>query len=388
MILLTLLSVIVSASNSLAVSGQVCDSSAKAVNNAFIASQEEFKKTLQRFADTPLIAKKADEVLSKLITAKSPAIISWMKRHDSEKKSESEIVHEWRNYYARDFVIGKYPQADPATNRMIEKLMNDVYAASLPKKQRDHLSGVFEQTKDFAITRAQEFKLSEKDKKALITRIKTIQLYWMDNFKDSKFAKTPLEAVSWGVAYDPATNEVNIGIEALRYANDETLFAVFAHEIGHSFDPCRWGAFFQEDNPFEQTVSCLRDPKSAGAKTRDDSQLASLTKSGRVSEEIYAALKKNPTCNKMQYPPIGIQADQSLEAFADWFSAEVLSVSPRLNSKIRTDLCEDGELNPGSSYISNRTRLNRIYLANPIIRAKLDLEKDSDLRYCPAPEKS
>jgi len=158
--------------------------------------------------------------------------------------------------------------------------------------------------------------------------------------------------------------------------------AVFAHEVGHSFDPCRWSAFYEGVWPFEKVGQCLRSDKSVGAKARDDSKLEAFQKAGRISSELGAALKANPTCNKLVYPPAGIQADQLPETFADWFSAEVISRYKNLDvSKLRLDLCEGKNLVEGSSYPANGLRQGKIYYAHPVIRKLLKSNEEND-HYC------
>ncbi len=104
--------------------------------------------------------------------------------------------------------------------------------------------------------------------------------------------------------------------------------------------------------------------------------------SGKMPVELVASLKKDITCNKSNYPPAGIQKDQILEVFADWFSAEVIAKTPKyIDQSLRKDLCKPKELMKGSSYLSNKDRLEKIYLNQPIIQKKLNLEKPS-AQYC------
>ena len=103
-------------------------------------------------------------------------------------------------------------------------------------------------------------------------------------------------------------------------------------------------------------------------------------KSGKLAKDFAKVLKLNPTCNNSQYPPIGVQADQILESFADWFSAEVVSESKYITPNMRNDLCEVQGLNSGSSYPTNQTRLERIYLKHPKIAKKFNFKGKG--KYC------
>lgn len=332
----------------------------------------EFKETeLKKFSNRKEVASKADETLSKLIAAKSKLIGSWLNKRNLNSASEVEIVKNWRRYYAENFILGSYPNSDQKVNQLTQELIEKLYRKFLPKDKQKSIQNIYSSVKELAIKKVKSYPINAEQKEKVISRLSSINLYWMSNFKSSKFTKQPLEVFSWGVAYDPVDNEINMGLNVLQYANDETLFAVFAHELGHSFDPCRWGAFFKNKNPFQKIVSCLRNPQSVGAKKRDDSKMEALVNSGKLSKELSLALKLNPTCNKIQYPPIGVQADQIAESFADWFSAEVTSDSDFLNNKTRSDLCSSKSLNSGSSYPTNQMRLERIYLAHPKIKKKL-----------------
>jgi len=219
--------------------------------------------------------------------------------------------------------------------------------------------------------------------KVIIEKINSIKLYWPDHLKTARNNSIPLDLIDWGIAYDPLSNEINIGLNSLSYTNDETRIAVFAHEIGHSFDPCRWSAFYEGEWPFKKIGECLRSDKSADAKVRDDSKLEAFQKSGKISSELVKALKANPTCNKLAYPAQGIQADQLPETFADWFSAEVISRLKNLDvSHLRLDLCEEKTLVNGSSYPANHVRQENIYYAHPVIKNLLKDKSKSKGRYC------
>jgi hypothetical protein len=105
--------------------------------------------------------------------------------------------------------------------------------------------------------------------------------------------------------------------------------------------------------------------------------------------ELAQAMKLNPTCNKTNYPPPGLQADQLPEVFADWFSAETMAQLHLLTiANLRSDLCDNKTLNEGSSYLNNRDRLEKIYFANPLLNdaiqnSKLqDKDRKSNFKYC------
>ncbi|MBL6989793.1 MAG: hypothetical protein ISR65_08440 [Bacteriovoracaceae bacterium] len=328
----------------------------------------------------PLIKGPADQILVKLINAESPIILRWIKKRNLSDKNFKQMSILWRKYYLENFVINKYPLNNQELNAIIENFLQEVNALTFSVDIKKKYQDLFGQAKTYAIKKVGQMPLSAKDKKAIVERIEKIKLYWFRSLKGSKFEKMPLEFIKWGIAYDPIPNEINIGIKALKYSNDETIFAVFAHEIGHSFDPCRWVAFFDGKFPLLKVTSCLRTKDSVNAKRRDDTPLQELVSRGRLTAELALSLKLNPTCNKVNYPPTGFQKDQIQEAFADWFSTEVISIAPYLSINLRNDLCENTQLMPGSSYVTNDTRLSKIYFAHPQVKKRLKVV--GSVTYC------
>ena len=341
------------------------------VPEAHSKAKADIEKRIESFAGKKGIALQADAMLSKLITAKSPIIVSWLKSRDLDSKSEEEIARAWRGYFARNFILSKYPHASAEIDGEIEKLVDETLATHLDKAFNERIESLFARAKKDAVAAVQAMEIGPK--KEILARIEQIKLYWPKSLKAARNNTIPLDLIDWGIAYDPVPNEINIGLGALAYPNDETYLAVFAHEIGHAFDSCRWGAFFSGPWPFEKVGQCLRSEKSVGAKKRDDAPLEKLVAAKKISSELALALKQNPTCNKLAYPPPGIQADQLPESFADWFSAEVMARMPSIEVKnLRQDLCDTRKLREGSSYPSNVDRLGRIYLAHPKLKSKLD----------------
>ena len=335
----------------------------------YLAMKKSVRSEVDKLASNKVIAEYADITLSKLITSKSPLITLWYQRGNFKDKSELEVAQSWRVYYVQNFILMKYPQ-DEKINTEVEKVVDEQLSKYFTKEYKGKLESLFNVSRDQAIQTITEMNLTQG--KEIVERIKKIQLYWPVNLKTAKNNSIPLDVIDWGVAYDPNANEINIGLDSIIYSSDENYLAVFAHEIGHSFDPCRWGAYFTGPWPFSKVGECLRSDSSVSAKKRDDSKLEEFGRNGKLSSELVVALKANPTCNKLVYPPTGLQADQLPETFADWFSAEVVARVKNLDvKKLRLDLCADKKLSVGSSYISNQDRQEKIYLSHPKIKALL-----------------
>jgi hypothetical protein len=349
--------------------------------NNYLKMKSDTEKSINAFANSKVIAAQADSILSKLITDKSPFVTGWYAKGNFKGKSEEDVAKSWRQYFARSFLLMKYPQGDSKIDQEIEKLVDGLLRKNFNKEFKKQLEKNFATSKALAIETINSMNLSQN--KIIIDKINSIKLYWPDHLKTARNNAIPLDLIDWGIAYNPLSNEINIGLNSLSYSNDETLIAVFAHEIGHSFDPCRWSAFYEGKWPFQKVGQCLRSNKSANAKTRDDSKLEAFQKSGKISGELVKALKANPTCNKLAYPAQGIQADQLPETFADWFSAEVISRLKELDvSRLRLDLCEEKTLVEGSSYPANHVRQENIYYAQPVIKNLLKDKSQSKGNYC------
>lgn len=351
-----------------------------AVNPDYPTLEKQIEQKIKTSSSLVTIASEADSVLSKLISNKSPILMNWLEKRELLSQKEEVIAREWRTYYLKNFIFSKYPTPKPKINTSVEKLFSDINHLSFPKQQQQYFEKIFQQAKKDSLQFIKTTNIEQSSKQEIISRIQGINLFWFKSLKGSRYQNKPLEFLKWGLAYDPPTNQINVGVFARKYASDETLYSVFAHEIGHAFDPCRWSAFFKTKNPFENLYQCLRSPKSSGALARDDSKMDFMIRKKLLNKEMADSLKAHPYCNRSFYPPVGTQKEQLLEVFADWFSAEVLASGSMPPKTMRTDLCSPKELSLGSSYLPNRERLKRIYYTQPLLKTKLKL-KSSHI-YC------
>lgn len=339
----------------------------------------EYQRKLVELSNQKAIAAQADVTLSKLIASKSPIITSWLSKRGLLGQSENKIVLAWREYYFSNFILSKYPNSEKAVDQVVENFVDNQLKNNFTDDYKKKLENLFSNAKALAKNKIATWNLKEKAQ--MDSRIDSIKLYWPANLKKAKNKEIPLDIINWTIAYDPVPNEINIGLNSMGYPNDETYLTVFLHEIGHSIDSCRWGAFFEGKWPFEKVADCLRSEKSVFAKKRDDTQMDQLIKSGKLTSDLAMSLKLNPTCNKMIYPPAGVQADQLPEAFADWFAAEVIAQSKDIDlKKIRLDLCDPGETLQTSSYPDNTSRLKKIYFAQKTILEKT--KATGEFKYC------
>ena len=269
-------------------------------------------------SNSPLVAKQADEILSKLIAAKSPLVLKWIsKRNFNPVKDEERIIVEWRTYFLENFILSKFPSSDIKINNLLDSSFRTISKKSFTKEIITKMNLIFKDAQKNSLKYIIDSSLSSKDKALVTDRIKSMKLYWFNGLIGTKYEKMPLEFLRWGLAYDPVPNEINIGILSLSYNSDEEIYATLLHEIAHAFDPCRWSAIIGGVNPFNKPISCLRSIESVGAKKRDDSKLSQLVSVKRITPQLAKVLKNNPTCNKSFYPLAGMQRDQILEVFSD-----------------------------------------------------------------------
>lgn len=140
-------------------------------------------ENIRTFSNKKSIAQRADDTLSKLLSAKSPALIAWMNKRDLKSKSEEEIAREWRNYFARNFILTKYPYGDLSIDKEIETLIDSINKVFSDKKFQEKLENLFKKSKEASLLAIKSMPINEEQMKSIIKRIETIQLYWMKDLK-------------------------------------------------------------------------------------------------------------------------------------------------------------------------------------------------------------
>lgn len=350
---------------SLNLNSSICESD-KAIEKQKISISNNNEALITGFSKNPKASAISLRTLSDLIKIKSPMIINWYKNRGLDPEKEPEILAlEWTKYFSKNFIIAVYPNNEASINIEIEKLFQNLLDTNFPLKKQKLINNIFEEQRTNAFNFINSLKINDNEKNILLEKIKNIKIYWPINLKDSKYKTTPLEFIDWSLAYDPKNNEINVGINT-PYMDEVNLKSALLHEIAHSIDSCRWGQTEKVNWPFEKVGECLR----TYALKRDDSQLDPLLRASRLTNIEFNFLKNNPTCNNTKYPPFGVQADQLPETFADWFSSEAMKESDVKNN-LRSDLCKDISLNPGSSYLKNSDRAFKIYFANKQISKAL-----------------
>lgn len=350
------------------------------------AIYNEIAKLKVDLANSKPIAAVADEALGNLIAKKSPVVTSWIKRRKLDVNDPVNVAKQWRLYYIENIVLssGTFKDRPKVIQDLLDKELSEIFSELYTKKKIALLENGFKLAKNSALSVLKIQLGKSKAYNEIENKVKAIKVFIPMKVKGTKVAEAPRDFLEWGLAYDPKTNEINIGLEGLNFAFAKyraTLVSLMAHEIAHSFDSCRYSGYYKSKNPFESIQKCLRNSTSAGAKYRDDSQLQFLVQNKVLTKEVGDNLLANPTCNRSLYPLPGKQRDQLDEVFADWFSAEVVAHSGIAVDNLRSELCLDKELRKGSSYVSNERRLTSIYLTQPTIAKKLKIV-ENEYRHC------
>ncbi len=375
---------IVSLLFSVALAATPCDS-VTAIAPEYQDIQNKIDDKFATAGNLATIAEEADQVLSKLIAAKSPILMTWLKDRQLMSADELKIAKAWRLYYLHKFVLDRYPTDNAAINRSVNALFAQAHDLALDQDFKTRLGTVLEKVKKDAKRLVLTWEMAQKDKQSIIHRIDTVQLSWFSSLETSPFKTNPMSFLSQGLEYNANKHQIYVGVESRSLASDANIYTALAHEISHAFDPCHWGLFIKGANPFSHLKNCLRDPQGAAAKKRDDRSLKKALKGQMISKELAQSLQQNPTCNTDQYPPSELQKDQLNEAFADWFAAEVFATSSYNKQFPRPDLCREQKSDPRASQLPNDLRLQRIYLAHPIV-AKVWSPESSAL-YCSLTDK-
>lgn len=341
-----------------------------------IGNRVQVERLVEQFALDFKIRGISENMLSRLIAAKSPMIFSFVKKRNLDpEKNPEKVALEWDKYYAKLFIIGRYSEQEVEIKLKIEQLFKVLFEKSYPKMTRDKFENALKDAKKWAKETILKFPISIDDKNIIDEKINSIQLYFPTELKGSRFEQFPLDVLEWSLSYDQNANAINVGFQALDI-DERNLKIILLHEIAHAFDSCRWGQKELRSWPFDKIGLCLRE----FAQPRDDSKLDLFYQDKKINQADYEKLKKHSTCNNSIYPPEGIQADQLPETFADWFAAEAIP-EVEISSNFRRDLCDESNNKVGSSYLSYRERLGSVFFAQPKISSKLHVQSKK-AKYC------
>ena len=97
-------------SNTSAFATEICEQ--YKIPDVFKSEQKIINKKIFEFSQKKEIAQKSDEILMKLVKMKSQILKDWMDKREFKNGEEDQIAREWRLYYAKNFILSKYPSGD------------------------------------------------------------------------------------------------------------------------------------------------------------------------------------------------------------------------------------------------------------------------------------
>lgn len=261
-------------------------------------------------------------------------------------------------------------------------------AYSLDKKTRQIKTEMIPSIKKIFENKISEMNIDSQTKAKIVRQIQRLNFKGTDCslFDDAPFdVSTALDEI---YIYDGIyTQDWGLVICKGLLTEGYSQFAVahlIAREIARTIDPCglagadlpyskaKDAAFFYKQYPFNELVTCLRNPKSANAQTRVKPQ----------------ANERTPLDIACEYDPMG-------QAFTDWFAAETTTEymshkHPQLTSQqwqkgIANIFRANCETEPEEGDANNsglRERFDKILAANPVLRQRMGCANPSAVLYC------
>lgn len=256
---------------------------------------------------------------------------------------------------------------------------------------------IFPEVRDLIIKKISSFDISETDRKNLVNKIKSIKYDGTDC--EEMVAGHDISSIQTqflpNAFYDPSANRFKFCSGYLQQSTSEFQIAqVIAHELSHSIDPCviSHGPLFkyksntlkemEREYPIKNILSCLRGPKSVGAKNFFEIQNSQIDSSDAVAE--MAQVEHQPS------QPHFCHMDQIGESFCDWLAIEIvpdyieknfsLTQAQYINgyANINRAICSDpkGQAHRQEGvHPDTFSRINRVILVHPKVRSQMGCNK-------------
>ncbi len=341
-------------------------------------------KKIRELANMRTFSKVADKILNQLSEKPgNPDLMKWADQSSTALTDKAKVVSLWREHFFISIMTGSFKNLKKFEKAVLTKNFQEINKKALPYKKKMDLTLRFIEAKTLSLKFIDSTNFDKKTKTYLKDRIASIRMEWFTQIEGTRYEKSPIEYIKRDINYDPLTHSMILGFQVTRFKDPDTVTSVFAEQIAHAFDPCRWNSFQRNKKfPFQKITQCLRTKNSITAKKRGDEKLS--TKKGKkiLNVNQVKILKENPLCNTPFFPLEYDQREQINTAFADWFSAEVMSQKEKLSDHMREDLCGVTAAAPFLAHPSGTDRLIRIYMANPKIRKKMGIEIDKKIKYC------
>jgi len=364
-----------------------CDLWADVPNTEFSKLQTLKDNKMKELANLRTFTKISDEVFNKMHNDKNKKPIdTWANSLSVDLTDKKKVISTWREHFFTTILIPSFKKLKKFEQKVINHAFQKINEQAFPYKKKEFLTVRFILAKRLAAQSINKMNIRKDIKNYLINRISDIKMEWFHQISNSRYENDPNKYFSNIIGYDASKHIMSIGYLASQLKDSDTITAIFIQEIAHSFDPCRWHALQPNVTfPFQKVTSCLRGKNSIAAKKRGDKILdLNKDKNGAplFSAEQLVSFRKNPTCNTSAFPLEKDQREQINTTFADWFTAEAMSQKKEISSQFRHDLCAITETPSYMAFPSGIDRLNKIYMANPVIRKKMGVGIDKSIVYC------
>lgn len=341
-------------------------------------------RTFSKIADSTFHSarKKKDIKVDNQIISQSPSE-TWAERKDIDPTNKKEVFQKWRKEFFGGIILPSFSKLKKYEKILIEDKFNQLNLKYFPDERKKYYQDVFDRSKKLIKVVLQKGPIDKTTKATLIKLITESKINWFNKIEGSQYELSPSRFLDGLISYNVSDNSISIGVRAATIELEDSLISIFAQELAHAFDPCRWSVQYPKKKfPFESVVQCLRSKESIAARARESKKLDTDWVNGKFLPEQVKVLKSYPSCNTAIFPLGEDQREQINLAFADWFSAEVLSSMKKVSPQFRKNLCSETLNIPFLARASGTTRMIRIYLANPILRKKTGYTVSGKINYC------
>jgi hypothetical protein len=208
-----------------------CDSSLKS-DTHFAALEKKVYEELHKAAHLTPIAKKADDSLSKLISVKSPVLLTWLNDRKLMQAQEEAIAKEWRQYYLTNMILKSYPESSTDIREGINETFKRIQTLSFADSFKKLVTDRFAEVKKQSLVAIESSKAPNYKQQLLA--LEKIQLLWLEQLDNSPYEKAPLDYLEKGIHFDPDLQILKVGIQINRYRTPTSLNRVLASELSQA----------------------------------------------------------------------------------------------------------------------------------------------------------
>jgi hypothetical protein len=366
---------------------QACDLWQDIPSN-LVKSMDAYKdRKITEIANLRAFYKVSDQLFKKLNiennTEENVALERWAHETELVKKDKKDILIGWRKQFFYTTLLPSYRELSPIQKELVNSAFVDINNFAFPEEVKKTYEQLFIEAKQLVFRLVDQQNMKKDVKKIIKGRVAQTQLNWFSQIEGTQYEEDPTSYLKYDIRYQPKYKIISIGFHATRLTDGDTIISKFIQQMARSIDPCRWSISYPHfPYPYKNVLKCLREKGSVAAKKRDNSKIKKMFSEKKLTKKQKKSIEKFGTCNSAFYPPAGTQQEQIGVAFSDWFSAEAFSLVKELSRKFREDLCVESGQKDFHSYPRNKSRLERIYFANPKIRKLINVKNVKGVKYC------